>query len=107
MRLQTVWACAGSFAIAALAGCNGSIGEIPTGTGGTTGAGTGTAGTGSGTAGSGAGGSGNLTGTAGSSPTGTAGTGAPSSSTIDFSGTPKYYRAIRLSNSQWAGAVQT
>ena len=109
MRLQTVWACVGIFAIAALAGCNGSIGDLPSGTGGS-GAGSGTgnaigsgsAGIGSGTAGSGAG-----SGTAGSSPTGTAGTGAPSSSMLDLSGTPKFYRAIRLSNPQWAQAVQT
>jgi hypothetical protein len=100
----------GIFAIAALAGCNGSIGDLPSGTGGS-GAGSGTgnaigsgsAGIGSGTAGSGASGSG----TAGSSPTGTAGTGAPSSSMLDLSGTPKFYRAIRLSNQQWAQAVQT
>src|SRR3954470_4078470 len=107
MRLQTVWACVGIFAIAALAGCNGSIGDVPSGSGGS-GAGnptgSGSAGTGSG---SGAGGSGNTTGTAGSSPTGTAGTGAPSSSMLDLSGTPKFYRAIRLSNTQWAQAVQT
>jgi hypothetical protein len=97
----------GIFAIAALAGCNGSIGELPSGTGGS-GAGSGTgnaigsgsAGNGSGTAGSGAG-----SGTAGSSPTGTAG--APASSMLDLSGTPKFYRAIRLSNTQWAQAVQT
>jgi hypothetical protein len=104
MRLQTVWACAGSFAIAALAGCNGSIGDVPSGSGGSgTGNMTGSAGAGN------AGGSSNP-GTAGAgntSPTGTAGTGAPSSSTIDLSGTPKYYRAIRLSNQQWAQAVQT
>ena len=104
MRLQTVWACAGSFAIAALAGCNGTIGDVPSGSGGSgTGNTTGSAGTGN------AGGSSNP-GTAGAgntSPTGTAGTGAPSSSTLDLSGTPKYYRAIRLSNQQWAQAIQT
>ncbi len=104
MRLQTVWACVGIFAIAALAGCNGSIGEVPSGSGGSgagsgTGNATGSAGTGSGTAGG--------SGSAGSSPTGTAGTGAPSSSMLDLSGTPKYYRAIRLSNQQWAQAIQT
>src|SRR3954452_15618417 len=106
MRLQTVWACVGIFAIAALAGCNGSIGDLPSGSGGA-GSGTGNA-TGSGSAGNGTAGSGaSGSGTAGSSPTGTAGSGAPSSSMLDLSGTPKYYRAIRLSNSQWAGAVQT
>jgi len=94
----------GIFAIAALAGCNGSIGEVPSGSGGSgagsgTGNATGSAGTGSGTAGG--------SGSAGSSPTGTAGTGAPSSSMLDLSGTPKYYRAIRLSNQQWAQAIQT
>ena len=109
MRLQTVWACAGSFAIAALAGCNGTIGDVPSGSGGS-GAGSGTGNT-TGSAGTGnAAGSSNpgtAGGTANTSPTGTAGTGAPSSSMLDLSGTPKYYRAIRLSNAQWARAVQT
>ena len=94
MRLQTVWACAGSFAIAALAGCNGSIGDVPSGSGGS-GAGSGTGNTtGSDGRTGNAGGSSNP-GTAGAgntSPTGTGGTGAPSSSMLDLSGTPKYYR---------------
>jgi len=108
MRLQTVWACAGSFAIAALAGCNGTIGDIPSGSGGS-GAGSGTGNT-TGSAGTGNAGGSSNPGTAGAgntSPTGAAGTGAPSSSSLDLSGTPKYYRAIRLSNQQWAQAVQT
>ena len=113
MRFQTVWACAVISAAAAfLAGCNGSIGDIPSATGGS-GAGSGTGNTtgsgsaGNGTAGSGSTGTGNGSGAAGSTSTGTAGTSGPSSSVIDFSGTPKYYRAIRLSNTQWAQAIQT
>ena len=108
MRLQTVWACAGCFALAALAGCNGSIGELPSGSGGS-GAGSGTGNTtGSGSAGTGKRAA-RATGHGGRRhvPTGTAGTGAPSSSMLDLSGTPKFYRAIRLSNQQWARAIQT
>src|SRR5262249_27079502 len=55
----------------------------------------------SGTAGSGA------TGTAGSGATGTAGTSGPASSVLNLDGSPKYYRVVRLSNAQWAAAVQT
>jgi hypothetical protein len=99
MKLQAVWACAGCFAIAALAGCNGTIGDVPSGSGGSgAGVGTGNAG---GSSSPGTAGAGNT------SPTGAAGSSAPSSSTIDLSGTPKYYRAIRLSNEQWAAAIQT
>jgi len=114
MRFKTVWACAVFATVGFLAGCNGSIGIIPTGTGGSgTGnnpgpgsGGSGAVGSNSGTGGTvGTAGSGSPAGTAGSSATGTGG--APSSSVLDLSGTPKYYRAIKLSNSQWAQAVQT
>jgi hypothetical protein len=112
MRVQTVWACAVISAGAFLAGCNGSISELPSGSGGS-GAGSGTGNTtgsgsaGNGAAGSGSAGSGNSSGTAGSTSTGAAGSGSPTQSVLDLSGTPKFYRAIRLSNTQWAQAVQT
>src|SRR5690242_11144692 len=112
MRVQTVSALGAAFAIAALVGCNGSIGDIPSGSTGSgagsgTGNSTGSGAAGNGTAGSGTPGTGNGSGSAGSSGTGTAGTSGPATSVIDLSGTPKYYRAIRLSNTQWAQAIQT
>ena len=98
MRFQTVWACAGVFAIAALAGCNGTIGDVPSGSGGS-GSGTGNAG---GASNTGVGGAGNTT------TTGTAGTtGTPMAGKLDLSGSPKYFRVVRLTNTQWAQAVQT
>ena len=98
MRFQTVWACAGVFAIAALAGCNGTIGDVPSGSGGS-GSGTGTAG---GSSNPGTGGAGNT------STTGTAGTGVtPVAGKLDLTGSPKYFRVVRLTNTQWAQAVQT
>ena len=89
-----------SLAFATLAGCNGQIGQLPSGSGGS-GNGSGSAGTGA----TGTGGAGNavVTGTAGSGNTagagatgGTGGTAAPGS--LDLSGSPKYYRVVRLSN---------
>src|SRR5687767_9278751 len=98
MRFQTVWACAGTFAIAALAGCNGSFGDVPSGSGGS-GSGIGNAG---GSSNTGTGGAGNT------STTGTAGTGAtPVPGKLDLTGSPKYFRVVRLTNVQWAQAVQT
>jgi hypothetical protein len=96
-----------------LAGCNGQIGEIPSGSGGsgsgnTTGSGSagnsGTAGSGSGSAGSGSAGSG-TTGTAGTGSTGTAGT-SGTAHPINLTGSPQYFRFVRLTNAQWARAVQ-
>jgi hypothetical protein len=108
MRIPAVCVCAGVFAVSAfVAGCNGTIGDIPSGKGGSSGAssGSGTGNTnGPGTAGSGASGT---AGGSGSTGTGTAGTAGPTQSVLDLSGTPKFYRAIRLSNTQWAQAVQT
>ena len=68
----------------------------PTGTG--NGSGTGNAGgaTSTGTAGAG------NTGT-----TGTAGTSGTAAGKLDLTGSPKYFRVVRLSNTQWAQAVQT
>jgi len=106
MKFHPVCARAVFFAAGLLAGCQGQIGE---GTGSTTGSGSGNS------AGSGTGntaGSGNTTGTAGASGSGnsagaggSAGTGIPGS--LDLSGNPKYYRIVRLSNTQWANAIQT
>ncbi len=111
MRIQ-LNACAVVVAVGLLAGCNGTFGDVGSGAAGSgAGAGPGTGNSaGAGSAGTGGGnpGTGNAAGAAGSS-TGVAGTGGspPSSSTLDLSGTPKYYRAIRLSNTQWAQAIQT
>jgi len=104
MRFQRVWACAGTFAIAALAGCTGSIGNVPSGSGGT-GSGTGNA-AGSSSPGTGGAGNTSTTGTAGM--TGITGTGGtPVAGKLDLSGSPKYFRVVRLTNTQWAQAVQT
>jgi len=112
MRIQRD-ACAVVLAAGLLAGCNGTFGDVSSGAAGSAaGAGPGTGNSaGSGSAGTGGGnpGTGNAAGAAGSS-TGVAGTGGtapPSSSMLDLSGTPKFYRAIRLSNTQWAQAIQT
>src|SRR5438034_414783 len=102
MRLQKVCASAAPLVIpllAALAGCNGQIGNTPSGAGGS---GTGNA-TGSGTAGSvgtGTAGAGN-----GSGGSGTGGSSVPGQ--LNLNGSPKYYRVVRLTNAQWAAAVQT
>jgi hypothetical protein len=101
MRFQTVCAYAiplAAGALAALAGCNGKIGD----------AGSGAAGSGNS---AGAGGSsintgvGNNTGAGGI--TGTGGSSMPAPGSLDLSGAPKYYRIVRLTNPQWANAVQT
>lgn len=114
MKVQAVRACAAAFAIAALSACQGTIGEVPSGSGGS-GSGSGNA-TGSGTAGAGSGmagtgstgtaGSGSGTGAAGAS--GTGGTIAPpgSPSMLNLTGSPQYFRFVRLTNAQWARAVQ-
>src|SRR6187549_395944 len=101
MRLQSVWACAGSFAIAALVGCTGSIGQAPSGSGGS-GAGSGTGNT-TGSAGNGSG----VGNTGGSGTPGTAGTNGGVAGELDLTGSPKYFRVVRLSNTQWARAIQT
>ena len=112
MRIQ-LNACAVVVVVGLLAGCNGTFGDVGSGAAGSgAGAGPGTGNSaGAGSAGTGGGnpGTGNAAGAAGSS-TGVAGTGGtapPSSSMLDLSGTPKFYRAIRLSNTQWAQAIQT
>ena len=117
MRFLAVSVCAGALAIAALAGCNGTIGELQSGNGGS-GSGAGNT-TGSGTGNTTGTGTGNTTGTAGSGSTGTAGTGTAgasgtggtipppgSPSVLDLAGSPQYYRLVRLTNAQWARAVQ-
>ncbi len=89
MRLTNVWACATVLCLSVAAGCTGRIGDGSAGeaTGGTrttppasgTGAGTGTTG------------SGDTTGAVGE---------------LDFTGSPQYYRMVRLTNAQWGRAVQ-
>ena len=116
MRLDTVCARAATLAMAMLAGCSGEIGALPSGTAGS-GAGnsSGSAGSGSGS-GSGAAGNSGLggngsTGLAGASggtspTTGTGGTGSGMLHPLDLRGSPQYYRTVRLTNAQWARAVQ-
>src|SRR5262245_50357481 len=98
MRFQAVSACAAALAVAVLAGCDGQIGNLPSGTAGS-GSGTGNT-TGSGSAGNGAAGtagsgSSGAVGTAGD--TGTAGAGGTAGpggtpTQINLSGSPQYYR---------------
>jgi hypothetical protein len=97
MRFETVRAYVVPLAIVTtLAGCNGQIGDISSGG---AGSGAGNA-TGSGTGGSGATGAGATTGTGATG-------GTPIPSVLNLNGSPKYYRVVRLSNAQWASAVQT
>ena len=85
MRRETVLPKA-TLVLALVAGCTGQIGgSAPSGTGGT-----GVPGSG-GTTGTGTGG----------------GTSTPDPGSLNLTGNPKYYRVVRLSNSQWANAVQT
>ncbi|HSS38724.1 MAG TPA: DUF1587 domain-containing protein, partial [Polyangia bacterium] len=90
MRLPAPWARATFLCLSITAGCTGRIGvgNETTGAGATTGSG---AGTGSGTGSGGSTGAGNTTGAVGQ---------------IDLAGSPQYYRMVRLTNAQWARAVQ-
>lgn len=83
MRHHTSWTAAALLGFACLGGCQGQIGgggpgASVTGSGGTTGGGTGSG---------------------GSSPTGMPGQ-------LNLDGSPQYYRMVRLTNAQWARAVQ-
>src|SRR5262245_41471193 len=114
MRVLTVRARTVLLAVGILAGCTGNIGEGTgsPGSGNTTGSGTGnTTGSGSagngasGTAGSGAAGA---TGVAGAgNASGAAGTSGTVPGQLNLDGAPKYFRVVRLTNTQWAQAVQT
>jgi hypothetical protein len=92
MEVQSVCARAAILGLSVLVGCAGEIGadsSNPAGGGGSTGSGNTTgAGNGVGTGGSGAG-------------------GAPQPVTLNLEGSPKYFRVVRLTNAQWAQAVQT
>jgi hypothetical protein len=113
---KTIFTHAAMLAIVALASCDGEIQEAPSGSGGSgtgsiTGSGSGgsratgsggnstTGGGASGVGGTGVGGTGGAGGAAGSTPPGN---GHP----IDLGGSPQYFRTIRLTNAQWARAVQ-
>ncbi len=84
MGFQLVRSRAVILAIGMLAGCSGRIVSGSPGSGGFVGVGTGTGGAG---AGSGSGGDGQV-------------------STLNLNGSPQYHRFVRLTNSQWARAVQ-
>ena len=115
MKITAVRAYAAILGLGIAAGCTGQIGELPSGTAGS-GSGAGNS-TGSGSAGNGASGTagtGNTGGSAGAvgagggagtDPTGTAGT-SGTAHPLDLSGSPQYYRLVRLTNAQWARAVQ-
>jgi hypothetical protein len=92
MRQHTIWAAAALLGFGALGGCLGRLGNAPGGdaTGGTMGQGTGTGG--------GSGGSGSSSGAGGTT------TGVPGQLNLD--GSPQYFRMVRLTNAQWARAVQ-
>jgi len=116
MKITAVRAYATVLAAGIAAGCTGQIGELPSATGGS-GSGAGNS-TGSGSAGTGASGTAGNSGTAGSAgavgagggagadPTGTAGTTGTPPTQINLSGSPQYHRFVRLTNAQWARAVQ-
>ncbi|HEY4187053.1 MAG TPA: DUF1592 domain-containing protein, partial [Polyangia bacterium] len=118
MKRQSICVRVAILSLLGLAGCTGQIGAAGIGSGGTSGSGSGgTTGSGGTAVGSGTGGtvvttgSGGATGTTGSGgTTGTTGSGGASMGvpgTLNLTGSPKYYRVIRLSNAQWAAAVQT
>jgi hypothetical protein len=90
-----------------VAGCSGQIGGSSSGAAGI--GSSGAAGAGSaGTTGSGATGVGNSVGTAGTTGQGGGGgTSTPVPGSLNLTGSPKYYRVVRLSNTQWANAIQT
>jgi hypothetical protein len=105
-RAKTIFKHAALLAIVGLASCDGAIQESQSRS---TSSGTGSA-TGSGAGGSPATGTGG-NGTAGGGGQGGGAGGAGGSTTggahpIDLGGSPQYYRAIRLTNAQWARAVQ-
>ncbi|HXU61069.1 MAG TPA: DUF1592 domain-containing protein [Polyangia bacterium] len=93
MRQHTIWAAAALLGFGALGACSGRIGGASGGdaTGGTTGQGTGTGG--------GSGGSGSSSGAGGTTTTGVPGQ-------LNLDGSPQYFRMVRLTNAQWARAVQ-
>jgi hypothetical protein len=107
MRLQRIWAhAAAALAIASVAGCTGQIGESTDETGGSPGSGVG-GGHAGGPATTGTAGSNPGPGTGGSNPTGVGGGGGTGTAhPLDLKGSPQYYRMIRLTNAQWARAVQ-
>ena len=131
MRLQRVRAGGAILSLGMLVGCTGQIGTgnedgtgsvsgvNPGGTPGSTGSG-GTSGGGTPTSGSG-GSKPNGTGTGGAKPAGSGGSSNPAGSggssgaaiapgdpgSLALDETAKYYRVVRLTNQQWAAAVQT
>ncbi|MFL5306412.1 MAG: DUF1592 domain-containing protein [Polyangia bacterium] len=92
MKPTNVWACATVLCLSVAAGCTGRIGDGS--------AGEATGGPGHPTGGNGAG---NTTGSGNNSGAGNT-TGAVGE--LDFTGSPQYYRMVRLTNAQWGRAVQ-
>ena len=101
MKLQTVRAGGAILALGMLVGCTGQIGAAG-GSGSTSGSQSGGTTAPGGPSGSGTGGAAVPGGSGGAS---AAAPGDPGS--LNLTGSPKYYRVIRLSNAQWAAAVQT
>ena len=115
MKSTAVRAYAAILAVGIAAGCTGEIGQLPSGTAGS-GSGAGNS-TGSGSAGTGPAeratpeptGSAGAGGTAGGAGTDTRRAPRPPPGTahpLDLTGSPQYYRVVRLTNAQWARSVQ-
>jgi hypothetical protein len=98
--------CTGRIEDPGVSSTTGSGGVIGTSSGGN-GTGTASGGTGGKSVGSGGTGTGTASGGAVGSGGGTGSGGASVPATLNLDGSPKYYRVVRLTNAQWANAVQT
>src|SRR3569623_1738656 len=113
MKLPRVRASRAILSLGLLAGCTGQIGDAGGDTGNLSGAHSGGAVGSTGTGGSGGarpsgtGAGGAPSDGAGGTPSGSGGSPMGQAGSLDLSGSPKYYRVIRLTNAQWAAAVQT
>jgi len=113
MKLPRVRASRAILSLGLLAGCTGQIGDAGGDTGNLSGAHSGGAVGSTGTGGSGGarpsstGSGGAPSDGSGGTPSGSGGSPMGQAGSLDLSGSPKYYRVIRLTNAQWAAAVQT
>src|SRR3569623_1120447 len=113
MKLPRVRASRAILSLGLLAGCTGQIGDAGGDTGNLSGAHSGGAVGSTGTGGSGGarpsgtGAGGAPSDGAGGTPSGSGGSPMGQAGSLELSGSPKYYRVIRLTNAQWAAAVQT
>lgn len=113
MKLPRVRASRAILSLGLLAGCTGQIGDSGGDSGnlsgGRSGGAIGSTGSGSGGSRSTSSGSGGDSSGSGGAPgnTGSGGSAMGTAGALNLSGNPKYYRVIRLTNAQWAAAVQT